>query len=121
LHKKLPWCPPYAIIARWISRLPEFKEMIDEALKHRATLHFEEIIEIADETALNMKGTEDEFNAGKLKIDARKFMAEKGDQDKYGTKARGGGDVAVQIVIDTGIIRDVSLTGIETKLINKEK
>jgi hypothetical protein len=122
LHKKHTWCPPYAILARWLSKIPEFKEMVDEALRHRATLHFEEIIEIADETAQAMKGTEDEFNAGKLKIDARKFMAEKGDQDKYGTKNKGGGDVAVQIVIDTGIIRDVSLTGIEAKQItDKEK
>jgi hypothetical protein len=120
LYKTFLWCPPYAILARWLVKVPEFKAMIEQAVRDRALTHFEEIIETADETYKRMQNTDDELGAAKLKIDARKFLAEKGDQDKYGTKNKVQGDVAVQIVIDTGIVRDVTLTGIETKQITKE-
>ncbi len=107
LHKKHRWCPPYAILARWIQRAPEFKEMIDEAIKHRAVVHFEEIIETADAVYDKLKDDEDQMvAAGKLKIDSRKFVAEKSDPDKFGQKIKATGEVNVQIVIDTGIRRE---------------
>lgn len=98
--------PPYAVIARWISVIPEFKVMIDQALKDRAHLRAEEVLEIADETYREVKGTEDQVQGAKLAIDARKYTAEKDHADKYGSKAKQVGDVAVQIVIDTGIHRE---------------
>lgn len=107
LHKIHDWCPPYAVLARWLVKIPEFKQMIDEALKHRAMLHFEEIIETADEQYEKFKDDDDAgVQAAKLKIDSRKFLAEKGDADRFGTKTKATGDVAVQIVIDTGIRRE---------------
>ncbi len=107
LCKKFTWCPPYAILARWMQRIPEFKEMVDEAIKHRAVVHFEEIIQTADEVYATMKDDPDNaVQAAKMKIDARKFTVEKGDADKFGSKGKVTGDVNVQIVIDTGIRRE---------------
>ncbi len=108
MHKKFDWAPPYAIMARWMQRVPEFKEMVEQALKDRAVVHFEEIIETADEVYKAMKDDPDAMvAAGKLKIDARKFLAEKGDTDKFGAKQKASGEVNVQIVIDTGIRREI--------------
>lgn len=122
LHKKFAWCPPYAILVRWMKHAPEFKEMVDEAIRHRATVHFEEIIQTADEVYDKMKDDPDAMvAAGKLKIDARKFTAEKGDSDKFGSKTKVTGDVAVQILIDTGIVRDVAIKDVTPKLLTEEK
>lgn len=107
LHKKFDWCPPYAIIARWKKMFPEFKEMLDDALKDRALLRFEEVIEIADETGRRLQGTEDELGGAKLRIDARKYSAELDDKEAYGSKKTDRDVGPVQILIQTGIQREV--------------
>lgn len=106
LREKSADYPPYAILARWMSTFPDFKSMVDQALKDRALLHFEEVIDTADENYKRMAGSEDEHQAAKLKIDARKFLAEKGDRDKFGTKPSTGGEGSVTILIQTGIDRE---------------
>lgn len=105
LHKKHSWCPPYAILSRWMTMYPEFKEAIDAATEHRATVHFEEIMTVADEAYREARGTDDQVAAAKMKIDAMKFLSEKGDKRKYG-REKSEGDTNVQIVISTGITRE---------------
>ncbi len=106
MSKKFSWCPPYAILARWLHKVPEFKEMFEQAKKDRAELHYEEIMQVADETYHNALGGEDEIAAAKLKIDSRKWVAEKGDNEKFGQKTKQEVVGAVSIVVHTGIIRE---------------
>jgi hypothetical protein len=107
LHKKFTWAPPYAVIARWLRINTEFKAMIDQAMKDRAVVHFEEAIQTADEVYEKLKDDDDHaVAAAKLKIDSRKFATEKGDKERFGTGKGVQGEVSVQIVIDTGIRRD---------------
>ena len=105
LSKKHEWAPPYAVIARWLVTIPEFKSMIDQAVKDRALVHLEDVLTTAADTYDRMKNSEDEIAAAKLKVEALKFMSEKGDPDRYG-KGKGSVEANVQIVIDTGIRRE---------------
>lgn len=107
LHKKFDWCPPYAILARWRQLVPAFKELVEQAERDRALVHFEEIIETADATYEKFKDDEDAgVQAAKLKIESRKWLAEKGNMDKFGNKSKVISEGSVTILIDTGIRRE---------------
>jgi hypothetical protein len=106
LNKKDKQWPSYPILARWLVVHEDFKQMIEQAEKDRAYLRFEEVSETVEETYREFKGDEDNgIAAAKLKIDALKFLVEKGDRDKFGTKPQAQGGGGVTIIVDTGIDR----------------
>lgn len=107
LHKTFAWCPPMAVLARWRRVFLDFAEMIEQAERDRALIHFEEIIETADATYEKFKDDDDNaVQAAKLKIESRKWLAEKGNVDKFGSKSKVVTEGSVTIVIDTGIRRE---------------
>ena len=124
LWKKHEWCPPYSILARWLRLIPEFREMIDQATRDRAELHFEETISLADEAYENAH-PDDKLAAAKLQIESRKWVAEKANKEKFGNNNKLQVEGAVQIVVHTGIVRDVTAKPeqitVETKLLEDKK
>jgi hypothetical protein len=99
--------PSYPIIARWLTVYPEFRKMMDQAEKDRAYLKFEEIEQTVDEMYTEFKGDEDNgLAAAKLKIESLKFLVEKGDKDKFGTKPPKEAGGGLTIIVDTGIRRE---------------
>jgi len=106
LHAKNPDYPPYAILCRWMNKNADFKEMMEQAVKDRALVHFERILTEAEASHERNKTGEDDVAATKVLLDALKFTTEKGDRDKYGTKPSNLGEGNVTILIQTGIVRD---------------
>ncbi len=91
-------------ISNWLVKHDEFSKMMDQARKDRAEVHFDEIAEDKDE---DHDASKDEVQARKLKLDRLKFLASKGDPDRFGdrTKVSGDSDAPLQIVVSTGIVR----------------
>lgn len=89
---------------RWYNNDPEFKKMVDEAKKIRATLYHDNLQEVAE--------TVKEGNAKsyKVKADIYKHLMAVGDKDQYGqqTKIVGDPNAPISFIVDTGIRRAVS-------------
>lgn len=99
--------PTYPVLARWLRVHADFKEMIEQAERDRAYLRFEEIQATAQETYDKYKDDPDTaIQAAKLKVESLKFLAEKGDKDKFGTKPGVGNGGGTTIIISTGIDRE---------------
>ena len=71
---------PKTTVLRWIST--EYLDQYARALRVRADMQAEEIIEIADKTYT----TNEELTAAKMRIDARKWLMSKMSPKKYGDK-----------------------------------
>ena len=67
-------------VLRWLSN--EYLDQYARALRVRADMQAEEIIEIADKTYT----TNEELTAAKMRIDARKWLMSKMSPKKYGDK-----------------------------------
>lgn len=101
----MPAMPSYATICRWRAENPEFEDAITMALKMRADRYLDLIVDEAEESKLLAK---EEVPAMSLRIKTLQWLAEKHNPDKYGnrTKISGDKDQPLQIVVDTGIVRE---------------
>ena len=78
---------PKTTVLRWLSN--EYLDQYACALRARADMQAEEIIEIADKTYT----TNEELTAAKMRIDARKWLMSKMAPKKYGDKVELDHDV----------------------------
>lgn len=102
----MPGMPSISIIYRWQRENQEFAAAIQEAREVRAESFADEIYKLAQQAS---EGIEKDFVPGmKLATDAYKWLAEKNGKKSYGASknAEGGGETNVQIVVNTGIVRE---------------
>ena len=78
-------------VLRWLSN--EYLDQYARALRVRADMQAEEIIEIADKTYT----TNEELTAAKMRIDARKWLMSKMAPKKYGDKVELEHDVSDEL------------------------
>lgn len=79
LHKLIPDFPTVKTINNWRWKHPEFRQKFDLAKEMQAQLLAEQIIEISDNSDL-------EINRAKLMVESRKFIAGKLASKLYGAK-----------------------------------
>lgn len=98
--------PSYSVICRWRQQFPEFEESLAKAMKMKSDLFMARIedevmdldAEVKDDLDLKIK---------KTKLDNIKWLAEKHDSSRFGKgKSEGGNVGALQIIVNTGIVRD---------------
>lgn len=87
---------PYGLVCRWKSEFPEFRAILDDAKRDRAESFHDEIIDTARAT------THITEKPDKIKIDALKWAAEKGDPDKFGQRTKLVGDPTQPISFQIG-------------------
>lgn len=90
---RLPDQPSASAVFKWLSEQPAFAEQYARACEARAETMFEEMLDIADESAFDTVIGEngDRANAewisrSKLRVDTRKWMLSKMQPKKYGDK-----------------------------------
>lgn len=82
LSRKEDWVPYRMQIRRWMSAYPEFKEAYDVAVKLRADILFEEIIDLSRGT------TPQNSNAVKVAADNLRWVLTKSQPERYGDKIK---------------------------------
>jgi hypothetical protein len=93
--------PSYATVCRWRRENDEFNRSLNQAYAHRADYYHDKVLEEAQETI-----TKDDAPAQKVKVDAYKWSAEKGNPERYGNRMKVTGDAApIHLIVDTGIDR----------------
>lgn len=95
--------PNYSVLARWRRLYPEFSKSLEEARVDRTERFHDEAIAIADEA--HKAGDDKMAGLAKLRVDVRKWAAEKGDQDRYATKTKVQAEGTMTIMVHTGILR----------------
>jgi hypothetical protein len=98
-----PGMPGYHIVSHWRRANPDFAEQIDQAITDRAEVYHDKIMEVVEE--LDTAPEKDMVSAARVKVEALKWAAEVGNKARFGKKEMQGGNVAVQLVINTGIDR----------------
>jgi len=101
---KMEGMPSRSVIARWESQNEDFAKGLLLARKARAEAYADQIAEDGEDDHGSDK---DDIQARKLKLDRLKWLAAKGDPDKFGdrTKVSGDSNAPLQIVVSTGIVR----------------
>jgi hypothetical protein len=93
--------PSYATVCRWRRDHDDFNKALVMAYKFRADYYADKVLEEAEDTL-----TKDDAAVQKVKVDALKWSAEKGNPERYGNKVKLLGDAApIHLMIDTGIDR----------------
>lgn len=95
--------PNYSVLARWRRLYPEFAKNLDEARVDRTERFHDEALAIADEAY--RIGDDKMVGLAKLRVDVRKWAAEKGDPDRYATKTKVQAEGVLTVMIHTGILR----------------
>lgn len=88
----------YSQISYWRQRYPDFDEAVKLAREERAEFYHDKVVETAEETHCK-----DDVPVAKVKIDAYKWAAEKGDPNRFGNKNNITGAGGVTIIVDTGV------------------
>ena len=116
--------PSYGQITRWRRKHSEFNDMLKMARSDRAEFYHDQLIHAAESTK-----TKDEAVVQRVKVDAYKWAAEKGNPDAYGARTKISGDknAPLQLIIDTGVpesnhnkVRDVEPVKIPVKIPEKK-
>jgi len=84
---KDPKMPGYATLSRWRKAHKDFGELFEQALQDRAHMYHDKVIEAAEAT-----DTKDDAAVQKVKVDAYKWAAEKGNPDRFGSRTKISGD-----------------------------
>jgi len=100
--------PSFNTIARWRRSYPDFDKAINLAFQDRAHVYHDKLIDTADpknDDGSSKHLSKDEIPAARLKMDAYKWAAEKGNQSAFGnqTKIVGDASAPLQLIIDTGV------------------
>lgn len=115
-----PDFPPLEVITHWQRNDRYFAQELIIARKDRAEHHFDKVAELADEAAqaASRMSNRDEISAGKLAIDSYKWLAEKGDSERFGKSITHQGSEEKPIlmrVINTGINRTPVTVEVQSK------
>jgi hypothetical protein len=107
-----PNMPPISKLYRWQSLYPEFRAKVTNARRLRADTYREKAEQILDATT-----DKDEVPVAKFKFDGYMRLAEKDNPEVYGNASTAIGGVngmSLNLVINTGIIRDADvIEGVE--------
>jgi hypothetical protein len=77
---KLAWAPSYTTVMKWRREIAEFTHMYARAREDQADVMADAIVELAD------RATPKNYNAMRLRVDARKWVASKLKPRVYGDK-----------------------------------
>lgn len=108
IHKiaKMPNMPGLHVLYRWMEVHPDFKERVKRAKGGRADYYRDKA-----EDSLDRCSHSDEVKLAKLKFDGYMKLAEKDNPADYGSvRESGGGNAPLQIIVQTGIMRDDPVT-----------
>lgn len=90
---RLPGLPAASTVFKWLSEQPAFSEQYARACESRAESMFEDMLDIADETAFDTiqgengdRANTEWISRSKLRVDTRKWMLAKMQPKKYGEK-----------------------------------
>jgi len=97
--------PSLHLLYKWRNLHPDFKKRLDEARGDRADYYHDKA-----EAALEDVDEKEDVPVGKLKFDGYMKLAEKGNPTQYGARPPGDKIGALQIIVNTGIIRDDPVT-----------
>lgn len=91
--------PPYGQYVRWKSRYPEFRKMMEEAMRQRAERYIAELEHVAD------KVDNSNAKAAKVRGDILKHLAAVHDPEQYGhrTKVVGDKNQPLAFTVVTGV------------------
>ena len=121
---KDPKFPPLHVIQHWQRTQEMFKQELMLARKSRAEYYHDKVAEIT-ENAANLKyGSKEEIAQAKLAADQSKWLAEKGNGERYGSKVVHEGSTEKPIVmrvINTGISRRPDIVIEPTKEVTNEE
>jgi len=97
-----PNFPSVSIVAKWKKMNDDFATQVRASYQSRADHYHDKVLSEAEKTK-----TKDDAPAQKVKIDAYKWAAEKGNPEQYGnrTKLIGDPNAPLQLIINTGIDR----------------
>lgn len=102
--------PHVVTVYRWLSRIPEFRNMYTQAKEEQADTLAEEIQDIADQMPMevtdkdgNTKFDPAYINWMRLRVDARKWTASKLKPRKYGDRVELAGDKDNPLKIEAAI------------------
>lgn len=98
--------PSYALLCTWRREYPEIDTMLDQAREDRSETFHDKIIDIIETDAINRTDVDDR----KLKVEASKWIAEKGNRARYGnsTKVEFSGKVShAVLVVETGVRKNI--------------
>lgn len=102
---EMPGMPTLQLIYAWMRHHPDFKKAIEEARRDRAEHHMDKASDMLEAMEQNVEClSKDELNARKAVFDGHLKMAEKNNPEKLMDKK--GAGAPLQIIINTGIIRD---------------
>mgnify|MGYP006928163700 CR=1 FL=1 len=104
---KLSRMPSVHVIYRWMDIHPDFKERIKRAKEGRGEYLRDKAEDVIDRCVDN-----DSVKMAKLKFDSYMKLAEKDNPAQYGStrEGNGGGNAPLQIIVQTGIMRDDPIT-----------
>jgi len=102
-----PGFPSYGVVSEWRRRYPDFSDQVEQAISDRSEVYHDQIMRIVED--LNKTGEKDFVQASRVQIEALKWAAEVGNKARFGKKDTIGGNVAVQLIINTGIDRSEGL------------
>jgi hypothetical protein len=94
LKKKINDVPDYKTIKDWLVKDEEFRTQYTQAKEMQIELYADELLEIADDSSLDMAFTEEgkpfvdheHVNRSRLRVDTRKWLLSKLMPKKYGDK-----------------------------------
>lgn len=103
---KAPGMPGFSIVYRWMRENSLFNAAIQAAREARAETFADEIYLITQQAAQGVE--KDQIPSLKLATDNYKWLAEKNGKQSYGASKNedGKGESNVQIIVNTGIVRD---------------
>lgn len=96
LHKEIDNAPDLSTIMWWLVKDKAFSEQYAQAKESQCDLFAEELIDIADDSSLDMAFTEEgkpyvnkeHINRSRLRVDTRKWLLSKLKAKKYGDYVR---------------------------------
>jgi hypothetical protein len=90
---RMPDQPAASTVFKWLSEQPAFSEQYARACETRAESMFEDMLDIADESAFDTiqgengdRANSEWISRSKLRVDTRKWMLSKMQPKKYGDK-----------------------------------
>jgi hypothetical protein len=107
--------PALCVIYRWREIHPEFKQRLDIARSDKGDYYHDKAVEVLEDIE-----TKDDVPVGKLKFEGYMKLAEKNNPDRYQQKGAGVAAGALQIIVNTGIVREDQPVTVEVKDVGQE-
>lgn len=114
-----PGMPSMTIIAHWLQESDEFKKAMDHALRVNSYRYFDKVEDIATDLS-NGDMSRTDVEAKKAAMDGFKWLAEKSDPERLGTKKESSNSSGVSVIINTGVPPKEDIEEVEYENIGKD-